>query len=285
MGGSSGSGVKTVNASDYIKAPTYAGPDWSAWGSLFGGTQSMQNQLMKETADAVPTVQKADISGLQGMARDEAAINAGASQNLEKQFNPGAAQLRSELPKALASDLSGMPSQDLSNWWTKMGLADTVATGTNTGSGFGRSALVDSTRQNYMQERQRAEQGASSYLNANQAPTAGLDPGTLASLKLSTDATNAQNLDAYKAANLQAGSADVQGMNSEIQSLLGATTQQQQFNAQQYQAYQQAMLQSATNNASMQNQMSAGSSAGSGAMISAGVESAGAIAAASLIAL
>lgn len=281
MGGSS---PQTVDASRYITPPRSTSGDLNQWASLMGGTQDMQNQLLKETASVVPTMQVADVAGMQDMAQKEAAINAGASQANEKQFNPGAAALRQELPTSLAADLSGMPSQDLSNWWTKMGLSDTVATGTNTGSGFGRSALVDSTRQNYIQERQKEEALASNYLNANQAPVAGLDPGMLASLKATTKNQNDQNIQNYEAGNLQAAGADIAGMNSEIQGLMGATTQANQFDASNYQQYQQAMLNAASNNASAANTASASKSSGNTSMAVGGAAAAATVAAA-LIAL
>lgn len=170
-------------------------------------------RLSSGTTDALinspPELRSVDIRALQNMARDEALINAMNSRMVEGRVAPDVLRIRDELPRQLASDLEGGPSQRLSNQWLKQGITGAIATGAMTDSGFARSAIADATRQSYIADRTQQQAKAAAFLGDNPAPVAGLDPGALATAVQQAKTANADARDAWKMAiiNSQGGNA------------------------------------------------------------------------------
>ena len=162
------------------------------------------SKLTDTVLSTPPETRSVDLDYLQQMARREALINALESRGIERQVSPELAAAREELPRQINAELQGGPSTTLSNIWTKAGLVDAVATGVNTGSGFARSALADSTRRDFILDRDRVQGKAASLLAANPAPVAGLDPGSMASAITQTQSDNANARDLYKTSVLSA---------------------------------------------------------------------------------
>lgn len=162
------------------------------------------NGLTSAAIASTPELRTFDINGLQTMARREALINAIESKKLEETVSPDVARTRVELSKQIADDLEGGPSVELSNMWLKQGLADAIATGADTGSGFARSAIADSTRSDFIADRDRVQGKAGALLAANPQPEAGIDPGALASMDVQTKSDNANARDAWKTSVLAA---------------------------------------------------------------------------------
>ena len=164
---------------------------------VFGGL-NLSSGVTNAAIMSAPELRTADISGLQKMAQNESLINALNSAKMERDLTPDIANARGELSKQVSSDLVGGPSTQLSNQWLKQGLMDQIGTGTDTGGGFARSALADSTRQDYYANRDLQQNKAAALLQANPQPTAGLDVGSLAGIVTQTKADNANALDNYK---------------------------------------------------------------------------------------
>jgi hypothetical protein len=158
---------------------------------------NLSNGVTNATIAASPVLQNMDINGLQTMAGNEALNNALNSAAMERQLTPDIASTRGELSKQVNADLTGGPSVQLSNEWLKQGLGDTIATGANTDGSFARSALADTTRQDYYQQRDANQAKAAQLLQANPMPTAGLDVGSLATYRTGVNAGNAQALNNY----------------------------------------------------------------------------------------
>lgn len=206
-----------------------------------------------------PEVRTADIDYLQDTVRREAILNALGARQTEEELNPETAAIRKELPKQVLADLSGGPSRDLSNMWLKSGLEDAVATGADTGSGFARSAIVDSTRRDFLADRDRVQAKAGAYLADNPEPVVGLDPGSIASIISQTKADNANSRDQWKTGILNLLGSNNSNLTNVIQ-----------------QAGQMEMARR-TNNTNAINSAKAANSSMFGNMASAGIGAAGAI--------
>lgn len=164
----------------------------------------MGKELVKSALNARPELRKADLPHLQELAKREAEVNELESNLLESRVNPDVARARAELSHQVAGELEGGPSQELSNLWLKQGLADIIATGAKSNSGFARSALADRTRSDYTVDRDRIQNKAAALLAANPRPTAGIDPGALAQLDIATRGQNADSRDAWRQQVLEA---------------------------------------------------------------------------------
>jgi hypothetical protein len=159
---------------------------------------------------SAPELRIADISGLQKMANSNAWINAIKSQQMEQQLTPDVANTRANLSSQVSQDLAQFNGDStakvfsspaaiaLGNLWKKSGMTDAIATGADVNGTFARSALADTTRADYYSTRDAEQAKAANLLSANPQPVAGLDVGSLASVKTNTDAANANAMDAYK---------------------------------------------------------------------------------------
>jgi hypothetical protein len=209
-----------------------------------------------------------NIPRLQEMARREATINALNSAALERELAPETSRMRAGLRQQLEEDFAGGPSRELSNLWLRQGLSDVVGTGAKTESGFARSALADRSRRDYYANRQALQDRVSSYLQANPAPVAGLDPGSLAGIMSQTAAENANLRNAYRQ--------QVLGyMGAQTGNVANAFNQAAQMEAarraQNVSAYNAAQAAGAANRASMAGALIGGG----GALAGAGITAAG----------
>lgn len=193
-------------ASSASSAPVVARPDSRYFSNALAGLKASSN-LTSSLATSAPELRTVDVRALQEMARKEALINALNSSAVEEQISPDTAAIRKELPRQIRTNLEGGPDQRLSNQWLRQGLSDVIATGADTGSGFARSALADSTRRDYYDEQTRQQQKAAGWLSANPSPVAGLDPGMLASATQTAKGSNADARDYWRNAVLASGSA------------------------------------------------------------------------------
>jgi len=164
-----------------------------------GSALSLGNGVANAAIAMPAEVRQAEVDRLQTMAPREAVINALKSAEMEKLLTPEVAGVRVNLAKQAAQDFSAGPSKELSNLWLKQGLADAIATGAKSDSGFARSAIADSTRASYLQDRREQQDRAARFLSANPMPAAGLDPGSIASAMTGVNTANANARDAYKA--------------------------------------------------------------------------------------
>lgn len=178
--------------------PTYAQPLGADYAAGMGSALSLGNGVGNAAVSMSPELRDVEVNRLQTMAPREALINALKSAELERTVTPDVAKVRTGLSSQMAQDLEGGPSAQLSNTWLKQGLADAIATGAKSDSGFARSAIADSTRQSYIQDRRDLQDRSSRFLSANPMPTAGLDPGSIASAMTGMNAANANARDAYK---------------------------------------------------------------------------------------
>ncbi len=204
-----------------------------------------------------PELRTANVQQLQDQSLTQATLNAMRSAALEKELTPDIAQTRSNLSAAVNEDLANGPNQQLSNMWLKSGLSDAIATGAGTDGSFARSKLADTTRSDYVTERQRELNNAGNLLAANPQPQAGLGVGDLAGFTTQTRNANADARDAYKTSVLQS-----LGQNS--QNWLGALQQSGQM-----QAANQSNNLSATNASRGANTAFWGTAGGAGAAAAA----------------
>jgi hypothetical protein len=131
-----------------------------------------------------------DIEKLKTDASTLAAQNAAASLALERSLQPGVADTREGLQKRVASELAlgGKLSPDVANQVAAAGRTAGSASGIGGNSAGVTAALTGQTAQDLLQQR---ENNAFSLLSANPLPTAGLDPGALASAEIANN--SAQN--------------------------------------------------------------------------------------------
>lgn len=273
MGGSS-----TVDPNKYLPAYQSSSPNFAGWSNLMGSTGTIADANLMHMADSPPEVRIADIPGLQGIVAREAEINALKSRALDEKLNPEVAQARQLAKERILADASEGPNKELSNIWTKLALSDAIATGAGTDGGFARSAIADSTRRDYIGDRDRRTDRLLMLAEANPEIVAGLDPSVLAGMQASAREANSTNREAYQLNNRMATSQRVSDLNSQFQQMLQAYAQQSQFDTAQRNALAQARLSAAMGQA---NANMGSSNALTGSLAGAG----GAVAAAGLTAL
>jgi hypothetical protein len=160
-----------------------------------------------------------DIEQIKSTASQQAQDNIAQSIALEKQYSPGVAASREGLQTQIAAELKqgGNLSADARNAIASSGLAGAGASGIP-GAGMPMTAArLGTSAQDLINQRQAK---ASSLLGANQLPTSGIDPGSLASLLVANN-TQANNFDLAKAganmnltnSNLQVNAAGGAGQN------------------------------------------------------------------------
>lgn len=227
---------------------TYAQPIGEDYAKGMGNALALGNGVVNYAVANSPELRKAEIDRLQTMAPREALINALKSSELESTLTPDVARVRKGLSKQMADDLEGGPSNQLSNIWLKQGLSDAVATGARTDSGFARSALADSTRRDYLQDRRTLQDRSASFLSANPMPVAGLDPGSIASIMTQTNSDNANARDAYKSQVLGALGNQASNVSNAFQQAMQMEAQRRAYNAQAANSMTAANMQAKSSN-------------------------------------
>jgi len=240
-------------------------PLGSGWTGAEMSALNLGNGVTMGAVNMPPELRDPNIQGLQTMAKDQSEINALNSKALEEEMTPGIADIRGQLTDQVQSDLKGDPSTQLSNMWLKQGLNDVITAGGNTNGTFARSALADTTRQDYYQNRDAQQAKAAALLQANPMPVAGLDVGSLAGTMTQASTDNANALDAYKA------------------NVLGALSNQQQNSMGAIQQSMQMEMQNRNNNTMAQNTMTGSNKGLTGSLMGAGIGAAGVLGGAAII--
>lgn len=230
------------------------------------GSIQLGRGLAEAAAGTPPELMRADIPYLQETARREAMINALNSMAMERQLTPETARMRTGLARQMEEDFEGGPSQQLSNLWLRQGLQDVVGTGARTESGFARSALADRGRRDYYSNRQNLQDRVAAYLQANPAPVAGIDPGSLAGIVSQTTADNVNLRNAYQ------------------QQVLGYLGAQAQNVSGAFNQYMQMEAARRAQNVAARNAASAAGAANRGALLGAGIGAGGSLAGAGITA-
>jgi len=256
MGGS-------VNAGSFISPPSNVLPEQllTMGQGLGQQTQNLRNQALMWQAQHPTQSYMPNLPGMQKLAEQEAYLNAANSQALEKAMSPDAAALRQALPKQLASDLTAASGVGASSPYTQQNLAQLFGSGMQD-STIGKSAYFDTNTAQGLARKQAAEQAAANYLAQNQAPTAGLDPGALVSAQQAAQAQAVQNANANQANIMGSTQANLQSTSDWINSQMANASQAVGANQQNWQNYQQALLNAAAGNRASQN-------ATTGALVSA----------------
>jgi len=268
-------GTKSYNPSDYIKQPdsSLQMEQLKQYQGLGSEALRGRSQLLEQQA-AMPIEQwTPDLFSPQGAltkASMIAATNALKSKQLEREINPAAAQAREQLMQR-ASDLTSPDywNSQMGNWARSRGLSDALRSGTGVSS-FGRSAFADRAAQQGQQFDLANLQAAQSIIG--NAPTAGIDPGQAIAQMQAAEAKAVQDRANYRNAMTAGVAANQQSTMDWINQMMGSSSRFLGARDQNWQNYQQAMLQGAANNAASEN-------AQTGATTSAAIGTAGMIAA------
>lgn len=241
------------------KSAATSQPLGSGYNSALMKSLQLSNGVTNAAISMRPELESFDLDFLQKGAYREALINALNSKATEEELTPDVARTRAGLSKAVADDLEGGPSTALSNQWLKQGLIDQIATGTRSDSGFARSAIVDSTRSDYKQDRDQQEAKAAGLLSANPMPVVGLDPGALASARMQTNSNNSNTMNSWKSG------------------ILGLLGNQAQNTTGALQQWMQTVAAERANKTAAQNASTGSSNALFGTLLGSGLGAAGAI--------
>ena len=144
-------------------------------------SSSANKKAAKKVANAYKDYEKVDLDELQSKATSFARQNAINSLNLERELTPDVARTRETYNKQVADELQmgGKLSADVTNQVTKAGQYDTGNAGLYGGAGPITAAMLGTTAQDLKTQRQNR---AAVNLSANELPSTGLSPETLASV-------------------------------------------------------------------------------------------------------
>lgn len=199
-----------------------SGGDWSAPTEQLGNLQSTYMQGATSRA-MQPYLYNLDPSQLQSMGTNLATSNALNSMNLEQELTPQTAAMRQTLPNQLQQALTGNDplAPMLEKYATTAGLQQSLDSGLGTNSTLGQAQIMNVLGNQVMNRYNQNQQNAGAYLQANQAPTTGLDPGSLVSMYAQNQGNiaNVYNQGLSTAAGLQGGS---------VQNAFGQLQQNQQ---------------------------------------------------------
>ena len=237
-----------------------------------------QNDILSYAANLPIQSWTPDIYGKDTGALDVAsqlsAINSFRSADLESKTNPSAQAMRQALPKMLNEDLQGNGLQkQMDDWTSRHGIARLLGSGMQD-STIGKSALFDAATQEGAALRRANEQAAAAYLQANQAPQAGIDAGAAINALQGAAAQGNQQRAARLQGLVPALQANAQGTTNVINQLMNSTAQATNASQQNWQNYQQAMLNNATQNAASKNAATAGSVGAAGTAVGVAVAAA-----------
>ena len=268
-------GTRTYNPADYIKQPdpTLQMELLKQYNQIGGEALKDRYALLEKQASMPIEQWTPDLFSPQGALTKAgmiAATNALRSKQLEQEVNPAAAKAREQLMQR-ASDITSPDywQSQMGQWARSRGLADALRSGTGASS-FGQSAFADKAALQGQQFDLANMQAAQNIIG--QAPTAGIDPGQAIGQLQAAEAKAVQDRTAYRNA-IGAGAAAAQQSTMDwLNNMMGSTSKMVSANDQNWQNYQQAMLQGAANNAASQNAMT-------GSMYGAGIGAAGLIAA------
>lgn len=216
------------------------------------GLQDLRNQLLQFQAQHPTESYLANIPAMQKMAQEEATLNAANSKILEKTLSPETAAIREQLPKSILEDLQRTSSPDATNAYKQQQMASLFSGGLQN-MPIGNAAYADQNTILGQKLRQQAEQAAASYLQQNQAPVAGIDPGALVNAQNASQAQAVQNRNAFLQNMISGAGSGVKSMSDWINTVMGNQSQAVGAHQQNWQNYQQAMYNAAAQNAASQN--------------------------------
>lgn len=278
-----GGGGKVANIPAYVKEPDL-GPSLAILGMQSASGKPIldqKNQILSYAANMPMESWTPDIftpgSGAMDTAGQVAAINAYKSAELEEKTNPGAQQMRQDLPKMLSEDLSAKNLKNQMDIWAgRHGLARYIGGGLQD-STIGKSAMFDAATQEGAALRRANEQAAASYLSAHQAPVAGIDPASVIAASQGAQARNMQQRAQGQQNILESLGPNLQSTTDWINQMMNSTSQATSANQANWQNYNQAMLKASGDAAALANKQSADTMGMYGQL--AGVASAVAVAA------
>jgi len=234
--------IDDIKFKDYITRPTTSAIDYGSWVAKIGDLLNLYNDSVSHGVTSPPEQQKANLPFLRRTANATDTLNELQSQQFDKTYNPQGYAARQAYGQRVLQDADEGPSKDLSNLWTKIGLENSIATGANTGSGFARSALADSTRRDYIADRDRRTAALGALADANPMKRTGLDTGAALARVQQTWDTNRTNRDTYaqnNRANEQQGVANLMGV---VQGLMQTSAAQKSADLQAQRDYENERL-------------------------------------------
>jgi hypothetical protein len=172
------------------------------------GSAAIASSATKKAQSQISNLQyqPIDLNKLQTEARENAEQNLAKSIALEEKYMPQVSAARFGLQTQIAQDLArgGKLPLDVANQVTRSSMAQAGA------GGFGAGPLTAAQLGlTSLDLRARAQERASAFLNANQLPVSGLDPGALASAAIGQ--SDAQNQFGLSKAGAQANLIQSQG--------------------------------------------------------------------------
>jgi hypothetical protein len=253
-------GASTVDTSAFVSRPdTTLSVAQLQYTQDLGRQQEEQRQRLLGFAAGMPLESwSPDIWGQNGLstkAAQIAAINAFNSRKLEIDNSPELAQLRQNLPKQIAEDLSGNGWQKQMEEWAKTkGISQYLGSGLQD-STIGRSALFDQSTMEGMALRRANQQAAAQLLAANPETNVGLDVGSILGAEQQAAASAMQQRAGFRDALMGRTQAASQGTTDWINSMMSSVNNAAESYKKEWKDYQQAMLQGAQKAADQKNQM------------------------------
>lgn len=273
-------GVASVDPGRYMSRP-----DMSQEGALLSQKQEMgrgalegqiadlqtRGQLFDLYSKTQPLMQSFDAEQTSRQAGELGMSNLARSRQYEQITSPATARMRYQLPEQIEQATSAPAFKNLMDEWLKnKGIAASYATGVDPSSTFGRSALADISTE---EGRKRLLENISlrqGFVNAQQAPTGGLEPGALIGGRMAAEAANLGAMQDWQK-NIFAGAQSMgEGLGQARQNAfdylsknMGEILNLQQAGRANRQAYEQSLYDAASQKAQGQNQMK-------GALIGAG---------------
>lgn len=273
-------GVATVDAGRYMSRP-----DMSQEGALLSQKHEMgrgalegqiadlqtRGQLFDLYSKTQPLMQSFDAEQTSRQAAELGLSNLARSRQYEQMTSPATARMRLQLPEQIEQATSAPAFKNLMDEWLQnKGIAAAYATGVDPSSTFGRSSLADMSTE---EGRKRLLENISlrqGFVNANQAPVGGLEPGALIGGRMASEAANLGAMQDWQK-NIFAGAQSMgeqlgqsrQNAFDYLSKNMGEILNLQQTSRANRQAYEQSLYDAASQKAQAQNQMK-------GALIGAG---------------
>lgn len=248
------------------------------------GSLGTQRQLFDLYTKMTPAMQSFDAEQTSRQAAELGISNLARSRQLEEMTSPETARMRAQLPGQIEQATSeGAFKNLMDEWLQNKGIAASYASGIDPASTFGRSALADMSTEEgrrRMLENISLRQG---FLQQQEAPIGGLDPGALIQARMGAEAANLGAMSDWQKGILSGaqqlgGSLDQfqqarMGLNQSafdyLSKNMGEILNLQQTQRANRQAYEQSLYDAASQRAQSQNQMK-------GAMIGGGAALGGA---------
>ena len=248
------------------------------------GALSTESKLLDLYTKSQPLMQNFDAEQTSRQASEFGMSNLARSRELEQISSPATARMRLQLPEQIESATSGEAFQNYMDAWLRnKGISAVGTTGVDPSSTFGRSMLADASTD---EGRRRILEDISlrqGFVNSQEAPIGGLDPGMLIGARMGQEAANLGAMSDWQKGVFQnarqlGGTLDAfqqarMGLNQSafdyLSKNMGEILNLQNTNQANRQAYEQSLYDVASQNAQSKNAMT-------GQLIGAGAGLAGA---------